>query len=69
MNEADWMTKIATIAPNLATMRKLALNFLRKANQEDGQTLSEPMLMYQCNLHLPSLERVLFGQSLDQVLS
>lgn len=69
MNEDDWMTKVATIAANLATIRKLALNFLRKAKQEEGEKLSGPMLMYQCSLHLPPLERVLFGQSLDQVLS
>ena len=69
MNEDDWMTKIATIAANLATIRKLALNFLRKAKQEEGETLSGPMLMFRCSLHLPSLEQVLFGQSLDQVLS
>ena len=69
MNEDDWMTKIATIAANLATIRKLALNFLRKAKQEEGEELSGPMLMFRCSLHLPSLEQVLFGQSLDQVLS
>ena len=69
MNEDDWMTKIATIAANLATIRKLALNFLRKAKQEEGQKLSGPMLMYQCSMNLPSLERVLFGQPLDQILS
>ena len=46
MSEDDWMTKIATIAVNLATIRKLALTFLRKAKQEDGEKLSGPMLMY-----------------------
>ena len=69
MSEDDWMTKIATIAANLATIRKLALNFLRKAKQEDGEKLSGPMLMYRCGLNLPSLEQVLFGQPLDQILS
>jgi predicted transposase YbfD/YdcC len=69
MSEDDWMTKIATIAANLATIRKLALNFLRKAKQDEGEELSGPMLMYRCGLHLPSLEQLLFGQSLDQILS
>ena len=69
MSEDDWMTKIATIAANLATIRKLALTFLRKAKQEDGEKLSGPMLMYRCGLNLPSLEQVLFGQPLDQILS
>ena len=69
MSEDDWMTKIVTIAVNLATIRKLALIFLRKAKQEDGEKLSGPMLMYRCGLNLPSLEQVLFGQPLDQILS
>jgi len=61
MNEDDWMTKIAAIAPNLATIRKLALNFLRKTKQEEDRKLSGPMLMYQCSMNPPTLEQVLFG--------
>ncbi|MHC1786517.1 MAG: ISAs1 family transposase [Christensenellales bacterium] len=69
MNEDDWMTKVATVASNLATIRKLALTFLRKAKQNEGQKLSGPMLMYKCSMSLPDLEQVLFGGPLDQALS
>lgn len=69
MGEDDWRNKIATIAANLATIRKLSLNFLRKADLQEEQTLTGPMLMYRCSLDLPTLERVLFGRVLEQKLS
>jgi hypothetical protein len=58
------MTKIAAIAANIAAIRKLAPDFPRKAKQEEGKTVVA-MLMCRCSLNLPSLEQVLFGQSLD----
>lgn len=65
MGEDDWRNKIATIAANLATIRKLSLNFLRKADLQEEDKLSGPMLMFRCSLDLPTLETVLFGRPLD----
>jgi predicted transposase YbfD/YdcC len=64
MREDDWRNKLDTVATNLATIRKLALHFLRKADLPEESKLSGPMLMFRCALDLPTLERVLFGKRL-----
>jgi hypothetical protein len=64
MREDDWRNKLETVATNLATIRKLALHFLRKADLPEEPKLSGPMLMFRCALDLPTLERVLFGKRL-----
>lgn len=69
ISEDNWMTKIATIAANLATMRKSTLYFLRKANQEDEEKMPWPKLMDRYGLNLPSLEQGMFGQPMDHKLS
>lgn len=63
--EDDWASKIDTIAMNLATIRKLSINFLRKADLGENTKLSGPMLMFRCSLDLPTLEKVLFGSTLE----
>lgn len=55
MGEDDWHNKIATISATPATIRKPSLNFLRKADLQEEQPLTDPMLLYRCFLTSPYL--------------
>ena len=58
--EDQWATKAETAAANLATIRKLALTFLRKSQLPGKQKLSAPLKMWSCALDLDTLNYVLF---------
>ena len=62
--EDGWVTRQATLAANLATIRKLALAFLRKTDIPNPHNLSGPMKMWACALDLRSLESTIFGSTL-----
>ena len=59
--EDQWATKAENAAANLATIRKLALSFLRKAEFPGKVKLSAPLKMWKCALDLDSLNSVLFS--------
>lgn len=58
--EDQWATKAETAAANLATIRKLALTFLRKSELPGKPNLSAPLKMWSCALDADTLNYVLF---------
>jgi len=64
LREDGWATKQASLAANLATIRKLALAFLRNTDIPNAVNLSGPMKMWACALDSRSLEFALFGATL-----
>jgi predicted transposase YbfD/YdcC len=61
--EDHWHTRIENAAANLATVRKLALTFLRKSNVDlpIKQPITGPMKVFACALDHKILERVLLS--------
>lgn len=59
-NEDGWATREAVVAANLATIRKLALSFLRKSNEPRFANLSGSLRMWRCALDIQSLNSILF---------
>ena len=58
--EDDWLTREKKVAANLATIRKLALTFLRKASVPGMEKMSGPLKMWACALSPLVLNAFLF---------
>ena len=64
LREDGWATRQAVVAANLATIRKLALAFLRQSDIPIAHGLSGPLKMWACALDLRALEFALFRSRL-----
>lgn len=60
LREDDWATREKQVAANLATIRKLALTFLRKAVVPGTEKMSGPLRMWACALDPSLLNKFLF---------